>query len=475
MNNSVSRIVVIETRLNTDSDLVTYLKESVSIYSLIYRKIWYEMIKSDFSNKYNSLTEFKQHCRDIYDVCGRVINSIVNEISGKKQAYIELKKTELKAVEQKIKKLHYQIKKCIDYIENNKPTVTKNYATSHQLYLYRKSKRRLFKLQKKLNKCNFCKQNLKYIIDNQIYKICFGSKKQFNKQFHLELNHYNTHEKWYNDFVKHRDKNMYFLGAKNETKGNQLVQLTYNLDSDTFDLQLRKINKPFKGETNKYITYSGLTFNYRKSELIQLLTNQTLNVNTQPLTYRFIRRMNKWYLQVIFESRFEETEYVTSKFNGVIGLDYNDGFIQLSETDKSGNLIHLQKYNLKFHGCGNKAKTEVEQTLHTITKYAVKVGKDIVIEDLDFKKTKSKQFKAESEKGKDYNRMLHRFDYSRYKQKLKDITFNQKVFLALVSPKNTSKIGKQKYSNLRKLTVHQAASYVIARRYQGFTDNLKLA
>ena len=471
----ISRVVVIETRLNSNSELVTYLKNSINLYSLIYRKIWYEMIKSDFNIKYKNISEFQKHCRNTYDLHSRTINSIVHEIVAKKNAYMELKKTELKTVNQKIKELHYQIKKCIDYIEKNKPTVTKNHATSHQLYLYRKSKRRLFRLQKKLNKCNFCKQSLEYIIDNQIYKICFGSKKQFNKQFHLNLNHYNTHEKWYNDFIKHRDKNMYFLGSKNESMGNLMIQLSYNSVSDTFDLQLRKINKPFKSETNKYITYSGLTFKYRKAELIQLLTNQTLNVDTQPLTYRFIRRMNKWYLQVIFESRFEETEYVTSKFNGVIGLDYNDGFIQLSETDKSGNLIHLQKYDLKFHGCGNQAKTEIEQTLHTITKYAVKVGKDIVIEDLDFKKTKSKQFKAESEKGKDYNRMLHRFDYSRYKQKIKDITFNQKVFLALVSPRNTSKIGKQKYSNLRKLTVHQAASYVIARRYQGFKDNLKLA
>ena len=445
------------------------------MYSLIYRKIWYEMIKSDFNIKYKNLAEFQKHCRNSYDLHSRTINSLVHEVIAKKNAYMELKKTELKTVNQKIKELHSQIEKCIDYIEKNKHTITKNCATSHQLYLYRKSKRRLFKLQKKLNKCNFRKQNLEYMINNQIYKICFGSKKQFNKQFHLDLNHYNTHEKWYNEFIKHRDKTMYFLGSKNESMGNLMIQLSYNSVSDTFDLQLRKINKPFKGETNKYINYSGLTFKYRKIELIQLLSNQTLNVDTQPLTYRFIRRMNKWYLQVIFESRFEETEYVTSKFNGVIGLDYNDGFIQLSETDKSGNLIHLQKYDLKFHGCGNKAKTEIEQTLHTITKYATKVGKDIVIEDLDFKKTKSKQSKAESKKGKDYNRMLHRFDYSRYKQKLKDITFNQKVFLAFVSPRNTSKIGKQKYSNLKKLTVHQAASYVIARRYQGFKDNLKLA
>ena len=471
----VSRVVVIETRLESDSDLVNYLKNSINMYSLIYRKIWYEMIKADFNFKYKNLDEFQKHCRNTYDLHSRTINSIVHEIIAKKSAYMELKKTELRTITQKIKELHYQIEKCIEFIEKNKPIVTLNYATSHQLYLYRKSKRRLFKLQKKLNKYNFCKQNLEYIINNQIYKICFGSKKQFNKQFHLELNHYTTHEKWYNDFVKHRDKNMYFLGAKNESMGNMMIQLSYNSISDTFDLQLRKINKPYNGEANKYISYSGLSFKYRKSELIQLLTNQTLNVDVQPLTYRFIRRMNKWYLQVIFESRFEETEYVTSKFNGVIGLDYNDGFIQLSETDRSGNLIHLQKYDLKFHGCGNKAKTEIEQTLHTITKYAVKVGKDIVIEDLDFKKTKSKQFKAESEKGKNYNRMLHRFDYSRYKQKLKDITFNQKVFLALVSPRNTSKIGKQKYSKLKKLTIHQAASYVIARRYQGFKDNFKLA
>ena len=292
----ISRAVVIETRLNSNSELVTYLKNSINMYSLIYRKIWYEMIKSDFNIKYKNLAEFQKHCRNIYDLHSRTINSIVHEIIAKKNAYMELKKTELKTVNQKIKELRYQIKKCIDYIEKNKPTITKNCATAHQLYLYRKSKRRLFKLQKKLNKCNFCKQNLEYIINNQIYKICFGSKKQFNKQFHLELNHYNTHEKWYNDFIKHRDKNMYFLGAKAEYMGNTMIQLSYNSVSDTFDLQLRKINKPFKGETNKYITYPGLTFKYRKSELIQLLTNQTLNVNTQPLTYRFIRRLNKWYL-----------------------------------------------------------------------------------------------------------------------------------------------------------------------------------
>ena len=69
--------------------------------------------------------------------------------------------------------------------------------------------------------------------------------------------------------------------------------------------------------------------------------------------------------------------------------------------------------------------------------------------------------------------MLHLFDYHRYKQKLKDITFNNKVVLLLINPKNTTKIAKQKFCNQRKLTSHQGASYVIARKAQGFKDTLK--
>jgi len=40
----------------------------------------------------------------------------------------------------------------------------------------------------------------------------------------------------------------------------------------------------------------------------------------------------------------------------------------------------------------------------------------------------------------------------------------------MVSPSYTSKIGKQKYAGNRKLTVHNAAAYVIARRGQGLKD-----
>lgn len=168
----------------------------------------------------------------------------------------------------------------------------------------------------------------------------------------------------------------------------------------------------------------------------------------------------------------EYRDYITTNQNGTIGLDYNEGFIEVSETDKNGNLVKQYHYDLKYHGTGNKAKSELEETIARIVNIAKNCGKDIVIEDLDFKKTKAKQIKARSKQGKMYNRMLHKFDYSRYKKTMENCSHRNKVRLIKINPKNTSKIGKQKYSDKKKLTIHQASSYVIARKGQGFKDKL---
>ena len=39
-----------------------------------------------------------------------------------------------------------------------------------------------------------------------------------------------------------------------------------------------------------------------------------------------------------------------------------------------------------------------------------------------------------------------------------------------VDPKNTSKIGKEKYTKIKGLSVHYCAAYVINRRSMGFVD-----
>ena len=79
---------------------------------------------------------------------------------------------------------------------------------------------------------------------------------------------------------------------------------------------------------------------------------------------------------------------------GVIGLDFNDGFISFSETNESKNLIKSLNYPLKYHGCGNNALNEMLNTINNIVTYARSVGKDISIEDLKFDSKKANSIKS---------------------------------------------------------------------------------
>ena len=71
---------------------------------------------------------------------------------------------------------------------------------------------------------------------------------------------------------------------------------------------------------------------------------------------------------------------------------------------------------------------------------------------------------------KKYNKMIHAFDYSRYKKSFENCCFRRNVNLVEVNPAYTSKIAKEKYCKKKKLVIHQGASFVIARKGQGFID-----
>ena len=142
----------------------------------------------------------------------------------------------------------------------------------------------------------------------------------------------------------------------------------------------------------------------------------------------------------------------------------------LPKTNETGNLLHLEHFDLKFHGTGDSATSEIREVASRIVNYALLTGKDIVIEDLDFRKTKSETDEAKSEDGKEYNKMIHAFDYSRYKKSFENCCFRSDVNLMEVNPDYTSKIAKQKYCDRKKLVIHQGASFVIARKGQGYVD-----
>ena len=358
-----TKVYTIETRLpaSINSELRIYLDDYVKEYNKCYRDMWHQMTASDFKTKYPKESNFVTDICNKYGYLKRTINAIRYDIKGRMKSYKELKKTELKQLETKIQTKQVKISQIIDKLDKLKPIVTNNKARENQLEKYRNLKKSLYYQKNKLNKMIQAKNKLIYQIENNIYSVGFGGKHTFDNQNRLQENRYKTHKKWYNNYVKLRDKNIFYLGSSDETFGNQMFQMTYNSSSDDFIIKVRKEN----------------------------------------------------------------------------------------------------------HWC----KSTIEQAISKIVSYALTKGKDIIIEDLDFKKKKSTTSKRD--KNKKYNKMLHLFDYSRYKEIMENSCHRNRVYLNKINPYMTSQIGKQKYSNSKKLNIHQAASYVIARRGQGFKDKYK--
>ena len=455
----------IETRIEAplNSEIRVYLDEYVVFYNKVYREMWHEMTSKDHKKHFSSKSKYITYICDKYHLLKRTVNSIYFDVDGRMKSYKELKKTERKELIIKIAEQEDKVCSLKNNINTLKPKVASNKATNDELKKYRRYKFRLYNAQNRLNRMRQCLSNLEYAIEHDIYSLGFGGKRMFRKQYHLKVNKYKTFTKWKNDYHKARDTNIYYVGSSDETCGNQLLQMSYDDASDTFSIKLRKEYNYCEDE-NKYITLHGITFKHLHDELVNVVKSYG-NKPISPLTYRFKRRGTRWYLQVIF--KIETVEYLTRISNGTIGLDYNDGFIEMAETDEKGNLCHLEHYPLRYHGTGNRAKSEIEETISMIVNYSLEKGKDIIIEDLDFKKKKSKV-----RKNKKYNKMIHMFDYSRYKKTMENTCHRRKVGLVKVNPYNTSKIGRMKYSNQKKLTVHQSAGYVIARRGQGYTDRI---
>ncbi len=306
------------------------------------------------------------------------------------------------------------------------------------------------------------KKKLLKEIQGKNLHICFGSKKLFYAQLHLKENNLTSHKIWLEHFRQARDNRSLYIGSKDEHCCNQILQLTpmVNAEKDNiFAIQLRKNTKAreyARGFCNcKYMD--------------EILANSLIKQD-HGVPYRILFRGNKCYLQAMVTLDKDTNDCKTRSCYGTIGLDYNDGFIELAETNETGNLVHLKHFDLKFHGIGNSATNEIRTILSKIVDYALLTGKDIVIEDFYFRKTKSETDKAKSDYDKTYNRMIHAFDYLRYKKSFENCCVRRDVTLIKVNPAYTSKIAKQKYCDRKKLIIHQGAAHVIARKGQGYGD-----
>ena len=434
-----------ETRLYTknNKDIVDYFDEIKGQYSHILRKVYY-IIRNNPKLKINLLNTELQNK---YDISRRTANSIIKTVQGKINSIRELKKAEVKQSQYRLERISKKLEKLIPMLLDLKLKAKENNIKDLTKYKNLKTKVAFLKIRKDklVNKI----KSLNYQLETNKFKITFGTKKLLKQN--LE------------EFLNKRDNQMVFVGSKEETSCNSTFQLKYVPKINQFVMKVRKDfkYKDAKGE-ERYI-YGKCFFNNHKKLLKEILRFQS-----SPLTYRIIQRNNKYYLQCTFEINNCNLS-LTDNTQGVIGIDFNKGFVAISQTNKYGHLVSIDKMTYRF-GSGNKTKNDLLLIINKLAELALKTGKDLVAEDLNFLKTKSKAIKAESKKGKKYNKMTHSLAYRIFLDKAEQICNKRNVGLIKANPAWTSWIAENKFCDKMKLNIHTGAAFVIARRGMNIKD-----
>ena len=432
-----------------NKDIIEYF-ENVSVYFCkLQRKAFHIFKNENIAGKkidYNLLQ--KKFMAD-YKISKRTTNSILKDVQGRIKALAELKKYEVSQKEQKIKNLKEEIEKLDKKILEFQEKMRNKIKVSHLKYWNLKKSRAFKKM--KLNKFQMRLEQLKWEIETGNYKLCFGTKNllKSNKT----------------EFLLQRDSQMSYIGSQDEKRRNQMFQLSYNNGNNQFEI---KIRKDFGLDMEEKYVFGKCYFNNHKNKLIEALETK----NSTPLTYCIIRRDGRYYLHCTFEYRIEnKSNFLTKKTYGTIGIDFNKGFLTVSEIDRNGNLVKTDILKYRF-GKGNKTKSDLESCISKILKIALETGKDVCFEDLNFKGTKSKTTKGKTDKGKKYNNMLHSLAYSLYDKLITNMAFRNKISIIKVNPAWTSWIAKNKFCDRMKLNIHIGASFVIARRGLGIKDTI---
>ncbi len=458
----LKKCFTIETRLRVEEIPQFYFEQDMEKQSRLFRIVW-KLIQE---KKYTQ-SKLNTYLQKTYQIDKRTANTLIQSAKGRLQALKELKALEKETIQTKCMVFEKEIEELGKKLDELKEKVMQNRVTEKQLERYRQWKQQIWQKKQKYNRMVQKKEQYERQEKEGNYPICWGGKQLFRAQYYLEENGFRSHAGWYHAYQRKRDGQINFIGSAEEPMGNQNCQLRYNRETDSFSLRIRKDLEYMEDEKDKFFYIEGLQFYHHREVLIE-----TIEKRETPFTFRLLRRGKKWYVQVIFTWKKEEE--TKTKANGVIGIDFNEGFLSISETDRYGNLIGIENMPLNNHGMGKKADSEIQEIIAKIVERAKTKEKAISIEALDFGKKKEKSGKGKGKQGKTYHKMLHTLDYRRYQIRMENACFRRNVELIRINPAYTTQIGIKKYGNRMKLNRHQAASYVIARKGQGYKEKLKI-
>ena len=433
--------ITTELKLNKEYNQLVgkYISDYIEIFNKIQRLTFHRIKNYYIKNGKITLEDrniIHAQLKEEFNLTSRAIDAILSNMLGRHESIKELKEFERKSLERKISSLEKDLIKL------------KDERTLQRISLNNNSKNFNFTKYRNLNTKKQKLKNLETEIETGKYKVCFGTKKLLQKD--------------YSKFIKKRDSEIYYLGRAGDTACNFNFQVEYNSKINQFYFRIRK---EIDLDNDKFVYGQ---FNFNNKNYTNLL-KKLLKTKESALTYRIMIKNNQVFLQIIYNFEYNKDLCVTRNSYGVIGVDFNKGFVSVSETDKYGNLINT--FNIDYqYSKGNQTTNDFQYIATRLKDYCLNTGKDLVIENLDFTKKKDNLI---SKKGRKYNEMLSSLAYSRFDSIITSKCVKNRIFLHKVNPAWTSWIAKQKYCPKMKLNIHSGASYVIARRGMFLKDKAK--
>lgn len=403
-----------------NEQLYKYFDDITPLFAFLVRRTIHHL-NHDLNGE--DITKYRTRLKQEYELTNRFAKAVVTTAKNTLKASTALGDYLHSTYATKIKKVNAKIIKTKATLNN--PKTKKNRIKNLKI--------KLFWLQMKKNKLIQLQNN------DPKPMLTFGTKKLLNNNKEL--------------FLKKRDNQIVYIGDKNEHLGNQQFKLFYDKTRNKFTYKIRLENKYIKD--SKYI-YGEFIIkdNIAKKEILKTLKSPKSN----PLSFRIIKRNEVLQLQIMYRTCSESK---TRNSNGVIGVDFNKGFVTISEINQQGKLLNLDRIDY-IHKCkAGITKNSMHHLVKDLVDIAIKSGKDIVIEDL---KSLNKNKKEKTER-KHYNRMINTLKFGKFRKFLETRCDKLSVGLSLVKPYNTSKIANNKYCYDMKLNIHSGASYVIARRF----------
>jgi IS605 OrfB family transposase len=432
----------------TKTSLYNFLSDLGILYGRIKRTLFRDCMRTG-----KTAMEFKNAYLVKYGITARQFNAVRFDLDGIISSVKEINKLRIKDLEEKItginKWLANKENKILKIGKDSKlKSPEKKAATEKLRFAIENKKIKLTNVKKKLAR-------LRHDQDSGKVRICFGSNKLFRKQFHLEENGYKSHNEWLLDWKKSRNNTFFSLGSKDENGGNQTCVLQP-------DGALRiRVPGCLIRKYGRFVTIPRVRYAYGQDQIDYAIQARTA------ITHRFVRDRKGWYLHSTVDVPKGKPVTFNPREIGVFAVDVNEMEIAMAETDRFGNFVFSRTWPAVVKDLSTEqTKALYGEIVKEILKQAVKAGKPLAHERLDFSKKKA----SLKEQGVAYARMLSGFAYSTFLTLLDRRAEKEGVTVIDVNPAFTSVIGKHNFMNRYGITPHEAAAIAIARRAQRYSE-----